>query len=236
VTRTKWIALAVIALVAEAVCVRLGLFADPIPKLAGTAAWTTSRAAGVISFSALTLDVMFGLFVSTGLLDRWVPRGASVDVHRWLSSVALGLVAAHSLALLADATIHFDALDTLVPGFSAYRPGAVALGTIALYGMIVIHVSFDWRKRIGVRAWRALHFTAFAVFALGAIHGALAGSDSSRSGMRAVYLGSVAIVTLLVVVRIALAITSRRRSQRPQPDRRADRAAPTASPSAARPR
>ena len=78
-TRTRWIGLAIVALVVEATLVRLGVVVDPIPKLAGTAAWTTSRAAGVTAFAALTLDVVFGLFVSTGLIDRWVPRTRSEE-------------------------------------------------------------------------------------------------------------------------------------------------------------
>jgi methionine sulfoxide reductase heme-binding subunit len=207
-TRTRWIMLVVAALVAEAVAVRLGLVADPIPKLAGTAAWTTSRAAGVTAFGALTLDVMFGLFVSTGAIDRWVPRGSSVDVHRWLSSVALGFVAIHSLALLGDATIHFDALDTLVPGLSSYRPGAVALGVLAMYGALVVHLSFGWRKRIGVRAWRALHFTAFAVFIAAVAHGLLAGSDAAHDGMRALYAGAAMVVLALVMVRVIRSVAA----------------------------
>ena len=207
--RSRWLALVVVALVAEAIAVRCGLVADPIPKLAGTAAWTTSRAAGVTAFAALTLDVVFGMFVSTGVVDRWVPRGASVDVHRWLSSVSLAFVVVHVLALLGDATIRFDALDVLVPGLSPYRPGAVALGTFATYGAIVLHVSFGWRKRIGVRAWRALHFTAFAVFVAAVVHGLTAGSDTGRGGMRAIYLGAVAAVVGLVVLRVVLATRSR---------------------------
>jgi sulfoxide reductase heme-binding subunit YedZ len=207
VTRTRWIGLAVVALVVEATLVRFGVVTDPIPKLAGTAAWTTSRAAGVTAFAALTLDVVFGLFVSTGLIDRWVPRGASVDVHKWLSSVALTLVGVHSLALLVDPAVHFDALDALVPGMSSYRAGAIAIGVLAMYGALVVHLSFGWRKRIGVRTWRALHFTAFLVFVGAIAHGMLAGSDAARHGMRALYAGSGVVVTALVVIRIAVAMT-----------------------------
>jgi methionine sulfoxide reductase heme-binding subunit len=205
VTRRRWIGLAIVALVVEATLVRLGVVSDPIPKLAGTAAWTTSRAAGVTAFAALTLDVVFGLFVSTGLVDRWVPRGASVDVHKWLSSVALTLVGVHSLALLVDPAVHFDALDALVPGMSSYRAGAIAIGVLAMYGALVVHLSFGWRKRIGVRAWRALHFTAFLVFVGAIAHGMLAGSDTSHHGMRALYAGSGVVVTALVLIRIAVA-------------------------------
>jgi sulfoxide reductase heme-binding subunit YedZ len=214
VTRTRWIGLAIVALVVEAALVRLGVVADPIPKLAGTAAWTTSRAAGVTAFAALTLDVVFGLFVSTGLIDRWVPRGASVDVHKWLSSVALALVGVHSLALLVDPAVHFDALDALVPGMSSYRAGAIAIGVLAMYGALVVHLSFGWRKRIGVRVWRALHFTAFLVFVGAIAHGMLAGSDAAHHGMRAVYVGAGVVVTGLVVIRIAVATIGARQNVR----------------------
>jgi predicted ferric reductase len=212
VTRARWIMLAAAALALTAIAVRLGWIADPIPKLAGTAAWTTSRTAGVIAFAALTLDVMFGLFVSTGAIDRWVPRGASVDVHRWLSSVALALIGLHSVALLVDPSIHFDALDALVPGISPYRAGAIAVGVCAMYGALVVHASFGWRKKIGVRAWRAIHFTAFAVFVAGVIHGMLAGSDTGK--LHALYGASGAIVGVLVVARIALAVRAPRRARR----------------------
>lgn len=208
-TRSRWIALVVVALALEAVLVRLGVIADPVPRLAGTAAWTTSRTAGVIAFAALTLDVVFGLFVSTGAIDRWVPRGASVDVHRWLSSVALALTGLHSISLLVDPAIHFDALDVIVPGISPYRAGAIAIGIFATYGALVVHASFGWRKRIGVRAWRAIHFTAFAVFVAGVVHGLYAGSDTGK--LHALYASSGALVGALVVARIALAIRAPRR-------------------------
>ena len=139
-----------------------------------------------------------------------MPRGASVGVHEWLSSVALALIALHCLALLGDATIHFDALDLLIPGQSAYRPAAVAVGAFAMYGALVVHLSFGWRKRIGVKAWRALHFTAFAVFVAAVVHGLLAGSDAAHTGLRALYACSGAVVLGLVLVRIALAALARR--------------------------
>lgn len=210
-TTARWIGALVIALVIEAIVVRLGWIDDPIPKLAGSELWTTSRAAGVIAFVALTLDMVFGLFVSTGAFDRWVPRASSVDVHRWLSGVSLTLVSVHALALLGDATAQFDGLDLLVPGLSSYRPAAVGVGIIAFYAALLVQLSFGWRKRIGVRAWRALHFTAFAVFAGAVIHGLLAGSDAGRIGMRAFYAVAGGLVLGLVVLRIILA---RRRTGR----------------------
>lgn len=208
-TRARWITLAVVVLAADALAVRLGWLDHALPRLAGPQAWTCSRAAGVTAFVALTLDVVFGLFVSTGVLDRWVPRGASVDVHRWLSGVALALIGVHAVALLADAWLKYDALDLIVPGLSSYRAGPVAIGIAATYGAVLVHQSFGWRKRIGVRAWRALHFTAFAVFVAAVVHGVLAGTDARHPGMRALYLGAGITVGALVVLRIAGALARR---------------------------
>ena len=213
-SRTRLIGIVVVALVAEAIAVRLGWISDPLPKPHGTAVWTTSRAAGVTAFAALTLDVLFGLFISTGALDRWIPRGASVEVHRWLSSVALSLIAVHAVVLLADGWVRYDALDVAIPGMSSYRPGAVAIGILATYAALLVHLSFGWRKKIGVRAWRALHFLSFAIFIAAIVHGMLAGSDSSHRWLRHVYAGSGLIVSALVMLRITLAVGARITSSR----------------------
>ena len=200
----RWLLSAcVAACVLEAVAVRLGWIADPVPRLSGPEAWTTSRAAGVIAFAALTLDMIFGLSISTGVLDRWIPRGASVDVHRWLSSVSLSLIAVHALVLMADRWVRYDALDVLVPGMSSYRPGAIAIGIIATYATLVVHASFGWRKRIGQRAWRALHFLSFAIFLAAIAHGLLA-SSGGHPRLRQLYATAGLIVSALVVVRLAL--------------------------------
>ncbi len=63
------------------------------------------------------------------------------------------------------------------------------------------HASFSWRKRIGAKAWRKLHYASFVAFAAAALHGVLAGSDSSAAGMNALYVSSVTVVGALVSFR-----------------------------------
>jgi predicted ferric reductase len=189
-------------LVLDAILVRMDVATGAVPKLAGTSLWITSRAAGVTAFLALTLDVVFGLFVSTGAADSLIPRGRSVDVHRWLSTVALTLTAVHALALLGDRFVRFDVLDVLIPLSSSYRAFAVALGILAAYGALVVHASFSWRRRIGPKTWRKLHYLSFFVFGGALLHGLLAGSDRSAPGMQALYVSSLTVVGVLVVYRV----------------------------------
>ena len=48
--------------------------------------------------------------------------------------------------------------------------------------MLLLAVSFRYRRRIGQKNWRRCHYAAFAAFALGLGHGLTAGSDL-RGGM-----------------------------------------------------
>jgi predicted ferric reductase len=155
----------------------------------------------VTAFVALALDVTFGLFLSTGAADRWISRARSVDVHRWLSSVTLVLVATHVLLLMGDGFVRFDVLDALVPFIAPYRPTAVALGVFATYLVIVVQVSFQLRHRIGTRTWRRLHHLTFVVFVLTTAHGVLAGSDTHMAWMRGVYFATAIIAAVLLLLR-----------------------------------
>lgn len=189
-------------LVLGALAARSSLAPDLLPRLAGSAAWLTSRAAGVTAFLALSLDVAFGLFVSTGIADAAIPRARSVETHRFLSTVALGATAAHVLALLFDGFVRLDALDVLVPFFSTYRPIAVGVGGIAAYLLVLVHLSFSWRARLGAKVWRAFHYASFAVYVGVLVHGLAAGSDAGA--LASVYVGSGTIVGALLLYRVAL--------------------------------
>jgi predicted ferric reductase len=186
----------------DAVAVRLGLASGLLPHAAGAWPWLLSRAAGVTAFAALFLDVALGLALSTRAADGWVARGVSVELHRWLSSSALALLALHAGLLTADHVVRFDVLDALVPGVSAWRPLAVSLGVLAAWAVVVVQLSFSWRARLGPKAWRALHALSFPAFALAALHTVTAGTDAATWWLRGLVLGSAGVVGGLVAVRL----------------------------------
>jgi methionine sulfoxide reductase heme-binding subunit len=196
-------------LVLDAALGRLGFGTGLVPDLPGTAAWSIARASGITAFVALSLDVVFGLFVSTRAADRVLPRASSTELHRWLSGVALSLTATHLLALLVDPFVGYDALDLLVPLASSYRPVAVGLGVLAAWGALVVHGSFALRKRLGPKAWRRLHFVSFAVWSMALLHGLFAGTDTGQPGVLALYAASGSTVAVLIAIRV-------RRRPRPQ--------------------
>lgn len=187
--------------VADALAARAGWTASVLPRSDGPWPWLASRAAGITAFVAITLDVVFGLFVSTGAADRWIARARSVEIHRWLSGTALGLVAAHALLLVGDDYVRFDVLDAVIPFLAPYRPAAVALGLGAAALAAVVHASFALRHRLGVAAWRRLHRLTFGIFVFALAHGLLAGTDAGAPWLRGLYVGAAATVCALLVQR-----------------------------------
>lgn len=195
-------------LVLGTVGARLG-FAVALPRPAGPWAWIAARATGVTALVALTLDVVAGLALSTGVLDRWLARARSLELHQLLGRATLGLTAGHALFLVLDPFIRYDLFDVAVPGASSYRPWAVAAGIVAAYGAVVVQLSFRWRARLGPRTWRRLHYLGFVVLLAALTHGLTAGTDTGSPAMRVLYAVLAATVAALVAVRVALALRAR---------------------------
>ena len=126
-------------------------------------------------------------------------RGRSVSRRRsWTSTVflallGLGALALHGVALVADDAVDIG-LGALFVRRLALPPFATALGVLAAELMVLIYLSFSVRRRIGAKAWRALHWLTYLVFALGTVHGLAAGSDSGRTWALALYGAAVGAV------------------------------------------
>ncbi len=184
-----------------AIATRAGWIVSSFPRPQGTGPWMFSRATGLLAYAALSLDVIVGLLVSTRSADRILPRGQLVDLHGWLSPVALLLVLGHGAVLIADSYARFDLLDLVLP-FASRWPIAVGLGVVAGYLVLAVHLSFRVRKRIGTAWWRRLHYLSFVSFVLVTIHAIAAGTDRANAWFTSVYAAMLAIVVSLLVVRL----------------------------------
>ncbi len=197
--RGALIGLAVL-LVGAAVLHRLDLAS--LPRAAGPHAWFLTRATGITALVALSLDVALGLLMSTRRTGGTsLSRGDIVALHQWLSPIALALVAGHAGVLLLDGYIGFDAVDVVVPFAARWRPFAIGLGTIAAYLAFVVHASFGFRKRIGTRWWRRVHYASFVAFTAAVGHALLAGTDTFRPWALAIMAPPVLAIVVLVGLR-----------------------------------
>lgn len=185
-----------------AVATRAGWIAVSLPRPQGTGAWLLSRSTGLLAYVTLSVDVIVGLLVSTRLADGFVSRGQLVDLHGWLSPLALALVLGHGGVLLADDHVRFDVVDLFVPFASSRWPLAVGLGVLAGYLVLVVYLSFGLRKRIGTAMWRRLHYLSFVAFVLVTVHAIAAGTDRANAWFASIYVAILLVVASLVVARI----------------------------------
>jgi hypothetical protein len=200
--------------------------------------WLFERMFAWLAYLAMAGSVIYGLLLSTKLLDAIAHRPVSFALHQDLAAIGIGLAGIHGMLLGLDSSVPFSMAQILVPGLAPHAPLAVAFGQVALYLSIIILASFYVRRRIGQRAWRMLHYLTFLAFLGATAHGIGAGTDSGQAWAGWIYLGAATIAWFLLVYRIGISIAERRSGERtaaavgrasmaparpvqaPQPDRR----------------
>jgi predicted ferric reductase len=183
--------------------------------------WLFERLFAWMAYLAMAGSVIYGLMLSTKLLDAIAHRPVSFALHQDLAAVGVGLAGIHGMLLGLDTSVPFSLGQILVPGLAPHAPLAVAAGQVALYIAIVVVGSFYVRRVIGQRAWRALHYLTFLVFLGATVHGIGAGTDTGSAWAQWIYLGAGTMAWFLLVYRIGVSIAERRSSGRRVPERSA---------------
>jgi sulfoxide reductase heme-binding subunit YedZ len=171
--------------------------------------WYTTRISGFAAYGALTASVLYGLLLSTGILDALAHRAVSFSLHQEFAAFAIALTLVHGAALTLDHTMPYTALELLVPFAGPYRPLWVGLGQLALLATIGVYASFSVRKRIGQRTWRRVHYVTFLAWAGAAVHGVMSGSDSSAPWALWTYVATTAAVVFLIGYRVIRTVGDR---------------------------
>lgn len=164
--------------------------------------WHLARAAGIVAWILLGAAVVWGLLLSTRLLQRRRKPAWLLDLHRWLGGLALTFTTLHMLALVLDEYVHFGPVELLVPFTSQFEPAAVAWGIVAFHLLVAIQVSSLMMRRLPRRLWKVVHSSAFVVFWATSIHAALAGTDTSSGWYRAIAAALLAVVVFAVAYRV----------------------------------
>lgn len=153
--------------------------------------WLLARSSGFTAYVLLTASGLAGLVLKSRPFGRAVKAASVLELHRFIALLALGAVALHGAALVADRTLRMPLTGLLVPGASPYRPLAVAGGVVSAELMALIVVSFPLRRHLGQKTWRRLHWATYVIFALVTAHGLFSGSDSAQPWARDIYLGAL---------------------------------------------
>jgi len=115
-------------------------------------------------------------------VTRWArpgwPRFVVQAVHRNASLIALVLLAVHIVTSLADSFVSIHLIDVFVPFVGSYQPLYLGLGALALDIVVVLIATSLVRERLGLGAWRVVHWGAYACWPLAIAHGLGMGTDS----------------------------------------------------------
>jgi predicted ferric reductase len=156
----------------------------------------------MLSFALASLSVLVGLLMSLRWQHWQLPRLVQDGLHRQLTILCLVFTAVHVLAVWVDPFTHFGLADLLIPFAAAYKPLPMALGIVSLYLLLAVWISSQLRNRIGFARWRQLHYAAFGVYTLGALHGLSIGSDTHALWAQVLYAAGIVPVALLTGLRI----------------------------------
>lgn len=172
--------------------------------------WWAGRVTGFAAYAAIALSMVFGLMVSSRGMDGVFARKTVLEHHQQWTLSAVALSIAHVIVIATDDYVDIGLRGALVPGAAADLTGAVAIGTLALWGMALIVVTSWLRAFLSFGLWRVIHATATGVFLLALVHGFVAGTDTKYDFARALYLGSGAAIFGVTVFRVLYDARQRR--------------------------
>jgi predicted ferric reductase len=172
-------------------------------SLQGPGLWYVTRATGLVSLLLLTMSVLFGLLTigKFGNGERW-PRFLTQGLHRNLSLLVLVFLALHVATTVLDSYTNISIAAAFVPYASSYKANWLALGAVALDLLIALLVTSLLRERLGYRAWRRVHWLAYACWPVAVAHGVGIGTDRSATWVVVLSLTCVASVVVTAGWRI----------------------------------
>jgi sulfoxide reductase heme-binding subunit YedZ len=161
--------------------------------------WVLSRATGLVSLVLLTLVMVIGIVVQRQRRVGTLPRFVVVGLHRNASLLGVAFVAVHVATVVYDPYVSIRWVDALVPFAGSYRPFWLGLGAVTLDLMLALVLTSLLRHRVPRRAWRAVHWAAYACWPVALAHGVGTGSDMTGRlglGVAAACTATVAVAAL----------------------------------------
>jgi methionine sulfoxide reductase heme-binding subunit len=165
------------------------------------AGWYLARGTGAATLLLLTLTLVLGIVN----VRRWAPRGLQRfvvdDLHRTLGLLVVVLLGVHIASNVLDDYVSISLIDAVVPFVGSYHPFWLGLGALSLDLLAALIVTSLLRARIGLRAWRAVHWVAYACWPVAVAHGIGMGTDAS-GWLLWMTIGCAALVAVAVAARV----------------------------------
>jgi sulfoxide reductase heme-binding subunit YedZ len=164
--------------------------------------WFLSRGSGLVLLALFSIVVVLGVATRTGSAPARWPRFAVAELHRTLSLFAVALLVLHVVTAILDPFVTIGWAATLLPFASPYRTLAIGLGTLTVDLAGAVLLTSLARRRLGQRAWRAVHWLAYLAWPAAFLHSLTAGNDLGIWWVALIEAGSAALVAAAVLARL----------------------------------
>jgi sulfoxide reductase heme-binding subunit YedZ len=168
-----------------------------------TILWYTTRGAGAVSLVLLSAVVVLGALSTLRFETATWPRFLTTGLHRNVSLTAVVFLALHIVTAVVDPFTHLGWLAAVVPFSSYYRTFWLGLGVIAFELLAAVSVTSLIRGFIGHRAWRAVHWLAYASWPVAVVHSFGTGTDAWSAWMIVIDVVCILAVLGAVVARLS---------------------------------
>lgn len=157
--------------------------------------WFASRATGAVSLVLFTAVMVLGILTAGRAGVAAFPRAAVLRLHRTLSLTAMAFLMVHIVSAISDGYVDLDYWDVIIPFGAGWDPFWIGLGSVAVDLMIAIGITSALRRHLSPTLWRAVHFSAYAMWPLALLHGwGNSGGDGQETWMIVIDIVCVAAV------------------------------------------
>ncbi len=163
--------------------------------------WYAARSSGLVAWALVTASILWGLALSTRLIQRRGTPAWLLDLHRFLGTLSFVFVGVHLVALWADSFTMFGWSELFVP---------MAWGIVAAYLLVAVEVTSWLMRRISRRVWHAVHVSSFGLFITASVHGFQSGADRGALFVQWMALTGGTLVLFLALFRLLAPRRSRR--------------------------
>ena len=161
--------------------------------------WALGRGNGIVALAFMTLSMALGIATRSARPLFALPRFGVADVHRFVALAGTLLVALHIGLLFMDPYAKLKLVDVVVPFLGAYRPVWQGLGTVAVDLLLVVVITSLLRQRLGVKAFRAIHWITYLLWPVAMAHSLGNGTDTGHVWFM-VFAGVCALIVAVSVV------------------------------------
>lgn len=164
--------------------------------------WILARVAGLSAFAALSISLLSGLSLRTGVLDWLGSNRALRSLHEYTTLLWMPLGGLHIVALLLDQTSRVRLVDVIVPFLMPYGTLAIGLGTITFEVFLLVAITGLLKRRMNSQAWQWVHRLSYVAFGLLFVHALLGGSDFGDPAVSALAWSTAGLLAVITAARV----------------------------------